>query len=1407
MKGESGALEHTLERSIGRDSVSTGSDRIPRVGLDVGSLYVKGVLLSESGLKPDKKFFRPHQGDPATSVREAFEELGVLNREIFLGVTGVNAGLLEGVKEPLNPVRALRAAVLAYLPGTRNIIDVGGCSVTLVRLDEEGEFVSYTTNSLCAAGTGSFLDEQAERLGVSYDETHRFGRIKDPPSIATRCAVFAKTDLIHRQQEGYSREELWSGLCKGMTNTFMQILLRGGRLEGKAVVTGGVALNEEIMRWLNDKFGDTIECFPEPVFAQAIGCALAADEAPVILPGELVLKKTGGRKEGGARPPLVLRRTRYPDMSVPEEWLDEHGTEVRIHKRIAGEIGVYVGIDVGSTSTKLALVDEKEDVVLDLYRKTSGDPIGATRLLFRAMQDIERRKSTSFKILGAASTGSGRRLVGKLVGADLIVNEITAHATGTLKVDPEIETIFEIGGQDSKYVYLKNGRMSQCNMNYVCAAGTGSFIEEQTNKLGFSVKEVGGRVMELEAPPSSERCTVFMEQDLNDLLARGYRKEEALAAVMYSVAQNYLTKVVGKRPVSPSKIFFQGATARNKALVAAFENILGREIVVSPLCHIMGAYGAALLTKRSLKSQTTFRGLDLLYKDIALSYERCELCANHCKITYAQFEGEEERPSWGYMCGRDPDDKGKKKVAGFAPFQRRKAILARMGNVDIKEPLATLGIPRCLVNFTYLPLWKKFLGELGFRVKISQSTDEDIVREGIESTGADYCYPIKVAHGHISRLLKSEDVDKVFLPHLIAFIPEKSSFPVGYFCPYVQSFPSVARETFKEDIITPVVDFHWTVRRVVRELHQTVGERFDIPKKKIQEAWSKAVEVQNEFFRTLQEEGRKITQSMSGKGIVVVGRPYNTLDDKVSMNIPYKLAEGFDLTVMPIDMVPFEPEGIDRAFKMFWNYGKVVLNGLKFVRENPDWYCVYLSNFGCGPDSYLLSYAEEIMEDKPMLILELDEHGSDAGYQTRIEAFMDAVNSTPSRSYDRFDFDIMKERGEMSDRVIWIPPMHPIGSRLFAAAFRRYGYDAQALPDETPEILETGRSLVRGSECLPTALTIGNFVHKMREINGDPKKHALFMATSDGPCRFGQYIVLHRLILDRAGYKDVTIVAPSSYNQYAGLPEKMRPFVWEMILVADVLYKTRCKLKPYETSRGETERVLETGVQRLEKAISNGEETQGPLEQVLSELASVAVARREKPLVGIVGEIYVRCNPFSNDHVVRAVEDAGGEAWLAPLSEWFLYTGFMQKWHARHRGDIKGMIRAYLKDTYLHRKERKMYERASEILGDRIEPDIEKVIDRATRYIPVNFGGEATLTLGRALLFAEQGARMIVNVAPFTCMPGTITTALFNHIQKAVGVPVVNLFFDGKTGESTHIRTYIENMPEEAARERSTIAT
>jgi len=612
-------------------------ETVPALGIDAGSLYLK--ICMENGNGDAETRYVPHHGHPVRALRETVSEM-MDGSPVRVGLTGSLAeqvGEQLGV-EPVDLVRAQVDAVRRAFPEVRNIIDVGGASVTLIRLNSSGEFEGMTRNSLCAAGTGSFLDEQATRLGVDYADLESYPTMEDPPHIATRCAVFAKSDLIHHQQDGRTRQECWTGLCQGMVRTLLSTLLKGRPLIGPTAVIGGVARNPEIMRRLQQIYGDQIRSIPGSHLAGAIGASsLASEEVPPEFFQNLSESRVRG--EGTAlstRPALELNLTEYPSWEVEESYTDEEDNEVRVTFLPKGKAPCYMGIDIGSTSTKLLLTDLSGQVLCDVYRKTGGDPIGATRKLFDALLELASRRSIEYDIRGCVTTGSGRKMVGLVIGADDIVNEISCHVKGAMHVDPEIDTIFEIGGQDSKYMRTRNGSIRDAAMNYVCAAGTGSFVEEQARKLGFKIGEVGDKVRGITPPHTSDRCTVFMEQDVNRLLRAGHSREEAMAAVMYSIVQNYFNKVVGNKYYSDRKIFFQGATARNPGLVAAFENLLGVEMVVSPYAHVMGAWGAALLARDMMEEKgeaSGFRGLDLSRRSIELRTERCEQCANKCEIS------------------------------------------------------------------------------------------------------------------------------------------------------------------------------------------------------------------------------------------------------------------------------------------------------------------------------------------------------------------------------------------------------------------------------------------------------------------------------------------------------------------------------------------------------------------------------------------------------------------------------------------------------------------------------------------------------------------------------------------------------------------------------------------------------
>jgi predicted CoA-substrate-specific enzyme activase len=1461
-------------------------------------MFFKMVVLDDLG-QVKEEVYRPHHSNTQGVLEEECSRLEIQQTDRIV-VTGSNVSDVFTYPR-VNQVKALLEVIKTSLPEALNVIDIGGGSLTLIELDQNRNFKNFTGNSLCAAGTGSFLDEQAQRLGLTYTDISSFQSVGDPPSIATRCAVFAKSDLIHRQQEGYSKEAMWSGLCRGMAGTLVQTLLKGRPLTGKAVVIGGVALNQVVIHWLKKILGNGLVIeIPKPHLTAALGAAKLAfacgskldlaepaqafgshkadqassqagdrtndgvkddsctngghraggdqDDSCTKSSGRAVGDKVescmidgrkGGSctagffKEGSAQshldnllkaeanlPPLKLVKSSYPSFQVAENYVDDQDTEVRLSAYPApGELAVYLGLDIGSTSTKAVLVNNADQVIADFYRRTAGNPIEATKKIFAAITNLGEKLGIDFIVKGVGSTGSGRKLIGRIIGADGIINEITAHVTGAMAADPEIDTIFEIGGQDSKYMHTRNGRIHDVNMNYACAAGTGSFVEEQAKKLGISLFAIGDLVMEIAPPRTSDRCTVFMEMDVHKLVRQGFSREECIAAVLCSVVQNYLNRVVGNRFVSPKKIFFQGATARNKGLVAAFENHLGVEMVVSPFCHVMGAYGVALQVKRMMAANqpSLFRGFDLSTRRIALDKDTCRLCHNYCTITYAHIAGVSEVPSWGYACGREPEA-DKMKIANHDdPVQLRERFFRRFRQENKPLPQApAMHLPRTLTSFTFYPLWQKFFARLGWDARLSAATGETIKELGTNLVGADFCYPVKLAHGHAAQLLANHPGEKIFLPYMIANQPNEFTYNT-IFCPYVESIPSTVAAALELNncpagqIISPVVDLRLSEKQITESLAKALAPHLNASKSQLRQAWQAAWESYLQAARQLEEEGAKLLEQLSRSqktSIVLIGRPYNIYDPGANISLPKKIAD-YGVTVIPLDLLPFQPDQLGAEFaNMYWSYGQRIIQALKYVRGQEHLFPVYLTNFNCGPDSFLLSYAEKLMEEKPILILEIDEHGADAGYLTRIEAFMDVIKAyqkdrtSPAekrkkdRSQQSEQLQKLEQLPELKKRTLLIPPLHPIGSELFAAAFRGYGYQAEHLPEEDQVTLDMGKKVTRGSECLPTIVTIGGLLKYLQDKEKPNEHYAFFMPEAQGPCRFGQYHQLHRMILDREGYEGIPILSPSSLNAYQGLEESLRLALWRTILVSDILYKLGCRVRPYEAHPGETAQLLQESI----KAFARILEAKGDLIKELAVTGKLfkGIKRHpvQKPLVGIVGEIYVRANHFSNSHVVKTIEALGGEAWLTPISEWILYTAGQQEFKAKSKGLIfdGAMLKSILKNKYLIKEEHDYYRACGDILAERHEPKLALTLEEGKKFIPQEFEGEAILTIGRASLFAKQGASLVVNCNPFGCMPGTIAAALFKKLEQDLEVPFLNIFYEGVGDENKKIEVFLHNI-------------
>lgn len=1356
-----------------------------KAGVDIGSISVKYVIVDGGKILEAAEIHE--REDLYGALRKLRKELSRWRLE-GVGITGsFNGDFLKSI-ESVKIVNALIRGSLYLVRDVRTIIDAGGTTATLVMLNEDGELKTYRTNSACAAGTGAFLEHQAKRLEVSPEEMGRRCYSSCPPSIATRCAVFAKTDIIHRQQEGYSVEELWNGLCKGVAETLLSTLLKGVEPEGKILLTGGLSRNPLFVRWLREQIGE-IEVSVFSPFASAIGASFYASEENLRLFSEEVLR--AGEEKPKRRNVLLIRTSAVRESPSGISFTDENGTEVLVSREgFSGDI--WLGIDIGSTSTKLCAISEERDVLFHLYRKTKGDPVGATRLLFEAKKEVDKFLGPH-RIVGIGTTGSGRKMMGKLLRANLILNEITAHAEGARFQCEGVETLFEIGGQDSKYMHMKNGVVDHINMNYICAAGTGSFIEELAELLGFRIQDVGELVLGVEPPYTSERCTVFMEQDALNLLKKGFSRKEVMAGVIYSVAFNYLSRVVGRRPITGDFILFQGATARNKGLIAAFETILGKKIVTTDLCHINGALGVALHCLKERKMGYDFP-LSVLYEKIEKSNEECSLCSNRCKITIV--ETSEGKTSWGYMCGREPGEERKKEVRGYKAFEERNRLLSRFirqeGNLEEE-----MGVPLSLSTHIFMPFYVKFLNELGYRVVFSGFTDDETIKRGNVLSTSEFCLPVKAGIGHLFKLL-DKGLEKVFIPYFIKAW-EREGFSNTHFCPYLQGIPGIFLSILRtkgmaRKVFSPEIDLTLPDRVNIQKLHRAFMDE-EISFSVIRNAFKRATEHQREFMAEMEKLGASLIQEMkesSSPAVCIAGRNYTVYDPRLSLRIPFLFAT-YGVNVMPGEFIPFSRKNFPEGFEnMFWFNGQNILNAVSGALKE-GFYPVVLSNFSCGPDSFILTYVEMLSGNNPYLILELDEHSSETGFLTRIEAFLDVISNKKPAGGTSFH---IKMTGELAGRKILIPNMHPVGNHFFAAVFRKYGYDAETLPNEKRSSFELGRKLTRGSECLPMAVTLGNLLEFIRERGYDPGRVALFMPTSDGPCRFGQYATMQKALLERAGLSGLSVITPSAANAYLGLPDSMRKDLWKAIIAGDILFKIRCKLKPREIEEGATERVLirciEKGVEIFERDCN----MELFLRYVKEMFKGVMVEMEKKiPLVGVVGEIFVRCNPFSNDYLLEAIERNGGEMWLAPISEWIFFTSFNHLWKSVEKRDYLEVLKNRLKNRFLRRIEERAYDTVEELIGDRREPPVEDVVTEALSFLPKEHTTEAFITIGRALHFIKKdGVSLVVNVSPFTCMPGNIAASILCEIEKKSGIPVVSIFYDGEEGESEKIGVHLHEV-------------
>ena len=985
--------------------------------------------------------YRRIQGSPIQSTFDLLQELyEYLPEENVEGirVTGSGSQLLAKILGIYfeNEFRAIAKGVRTFNSEVRTIFEIGGESSKYLRLDPAAVgkhlgIVDYQTSGECAAGTGSFIDQQATRLLYSVEQVGAAAcGASCAARIAGRCSVFAKTDMIHAQQKGYTTEQILRGLCDAVARNFKSSIVKGRAVVAPVAFIGGVALNAGISNALAEAFklGKNELVVPELyVWLGAAGAAmLEAEEWRKRsfkrihqLRQHEAAKKSYACSEALSMKNVLLLR----DLVAPAGISDlkfqisneieaepsngqsgkskESGVGVsNLQSQISNKIEAYLGIDIGSVSTNLVVIDAAGNLLKEIYLPTQGRPI---EVVDRGLKEIEAELGPQLDIRGVGTTGSGRELIGELVGADTVNDEITAHKTGAMHVCQQmgmepVDTIFEIGGQDSKFIRIEKGVVVDFTMNEACAAGTGSFLEEQAEKLGISIKEEFARLALASANPArlGERCTVFMERDVTSMMQKGAEKGDLAAGLAYSVALNYLNRVVRGRKIG-NVIFFQGGTAYNDAVAAAFSQILGKRIIVPPHNGVIGAIGMALIARDRMKNAgqaSGFRGYDLHQVQYTVRDFVCRACSNYCDMKEFTIEG--ERTYWGDQCS----DKFRKRARSD-----RKPILDDL--VEYREKLleevllppkgskTSVGIPRSMFYYDRFPFWCAYFQELGFEVTVSAATDRKISARGEETAVAQPCFPVQVAHGHVLDLL-DKNVDYLLIPNIVnAEAPDQ--VVDSHLCPWNQTLPFVVRaapeiETQRAKLLTPTVHFRFGRNHVEKEL-AAFARTLGFSRKKSDRAVTAAYAAQEAFTEAVQEAGAQALAQLQTSGepaLLLVGRPYNLYDRSVNCDILRKLRSLYGVNVLPMDFLPLDSEDItDVNANMYWNSGRRILAAARLARRHPNLHLVYISNFKCGPDSYIKSFVDDAA-GKPSLVLQFDGHASDAGYITRCEAYLDS---------------------------------------------------------------------------------------------------------------------------------------------------------------------------------------------------------------------------------------------------------------------------------------------------------------------------------------------------------------------------------------------------------------------------------
>ena len=1366
-------------------------NEILHVGLDVGSTTVK-IVVMDSNKNTIYKDYQRHFSDTKNTVCNVLENLLLKypSNTYTLALTGsgaMSAAKFLGV-DFIQEVVSCKRAVEKYIPQTDVVIELGGEDAKIIYFDNS---IEQRMNGTCAGGTGAFLDQMASLLHTDTAGLNELAKgYQTIYPIASRCGVFAKTDIQPLINEGAAKEDIAASIFQAVVNQTISGLACGRPIRGNVAFLGGPL---SYLSELRKRFIETLQLKDEEIIVPeeahllvAKGAALDSYHTEEITPNELEQKIENLKQshDNTTHPldPLFKNDEEYKNFKERHNKAKVSKTDLSTY-----EGDCYLGIDAGSTTTKLVLIDKDGNLLYSLYGSNEGNPLNSvTNMLKNLYKQLPEKAILRY----SGVTGYGEKLIQTALNVDLNEIETIAHYTAAKTFEPDVTSIVDIGGQDMKYIRMKNGSIDNIMLNEACSSGCGSFIETFAKSLNIEISEFVKEAIKAKRPVDlGSRCTVFMNSKIKQAQKEGYSVGDISSGLSYSVIKNAIQKVMKVRDVSTlgDHIVVQGGTFYNDAVLRAFELIVGKNVVRPDISGLMGAYGMALLSKEQYEAN-----LDMEYKskilkedeldklEVKITHTHCNNCENHCKLTINKFNNGAIHVT-GNRCEKGAGVVNKAKNLPNLVQYKYERLFNYKPLEEKDAPRGVIGIPRVLNMYEDYPFWFTFLTSLGFRVILSEKSTRKTYEKGMESMPSEsVCYPAKLSLGHIESLLE-QGIKTIFYPCMPYSRKEYEKADNHYNCPIVISYSEVLRnnvEGLKDEkikFINPFLPFD-KKNLVKKVLELDEFKEYNFTKTELNEAATKAEEEYQKCKEDIRKKGAETVKYIEEnhlKGIVLAGRPYH-VDPEINHGID-TLITSLGLCVLTEDSVSDKTE-VKRPIRVVdqWVFHARLYAAADFVGKHDSLESIQLNSFGCGVDAVTTDQVEEILSsyNKMYTLIKIDEVNNLGAVRIRIRSLLASMNKREQEkleSSENGDYEIHKKiftKDMRKDYTILIPQMAPIHFELLETAVKSSGYNVKLLRNCTQKTVETGLKYVNNDACYPSILTTGQMIEALQSGKYDLNKTALIMSQTGGGCRATNYIGFIRKALKDAGFANVPVI---SFN-IVGM-EKMPGFkitvplmekLLKTVIYGDLLQKMLTKNRAYEVNKGETQKLFNSWMKKCKELLvkSNNKEFKQSIYDIVNDFEKIELDTSiEKPKVGIVGEVLIKYHPFGNNFVADLLEKEGAEVILPD------FMGFV-KFMATHKITFNNLLNT-------NKTSSKIMKAAIHLI-DILEKDLKIALASSKKnYLPPcdiwhledkvkdvlsigNQTGEGWFLTAEMIEYIEHDIPNIICVQPFACLPNHV---------------------------------------------------